>query len=126
MSKLSKMTGPDIRIGDEERTRTADRLAEHAAAGRLTVEELEQRLERANAAVFARDLQALEADLPAPAQRPHRDWRLPWVPLALVVAAIAASIAVGHPLAPLFILAFVLWRRLAHAAGPHRPPHLLA
>ena len=109
------MAGPDIRIGDEERTRAADRLAEHAAAGRLTVEELEQRLERVNRAVFARDLTALEADLPVPAQRPDR--MLPWAPLALLVAAIAASVAVGHPMVPLFILAFLMWR---HHTRHHR------
>jgi uncharacterized protein DUF1707 len=99
--------------------RAAERLAAHAAAGRLTVEELEQRLERANAAVFARDLSALEADLPAPAERVPLAWRAPWAPLLLVTAAaIAASIAVGHPLPPLFLVAFLLWR--------HRASHSLS
>jgi hypothetical protein len=104
----------EIRIGDDERSRAAERLAEHAAAGRLTVEELEQRLERANAAVYARDLQALEADLPDP-PAPRPPVQVPWVPVLLLVAAIAGSIAAGHPLPPLFILAFFLWRRLARA-----------
>jgi hypothetical protein len=104
----------ELRIGDDERSRAAERLAEHAAAGRLTVEELEQRLERANAAVYARDLQALEADLPGP-PAPRPPVHLPWLPVLLLVAAIAGSIAVGHPLPPLFILAFFLWRRLARA-----------
>jgi hypothetical protein len=104
----------DIRIGDEERSRAAERLAEHAAAGRLTVEELEQRLERANAAVYARDLRVLEADLPGP-PAPRPPLQLPWVPVLLLVAAIAASIAVGHPLPPLFIVAFLVWRRLARS-----------
>jgi hypothetical protein len=104
----------EIRVGDEERFRAAERLARHAAAGRLTVEELEQRLERANAAVYARDLQALEADLPGP-PAPRPPVQVPWVPVLLLVAAIAGSIAVGHPLPPLFILAFFLWRRLARA-----------
>jgi hypothetical protein len=111
---MGRMT--EIRIGDDERSRAAERLAEHAAAGRLTVEELEQRLERAHAAVYARDLQALEADLPGPpAPRPPVQVRVPWLPVLLLVAAIAGSIAVGHPLPPLFILAFFLWRRLARA-----------
>jgi hypothetical protein len=105
----------DIRIGDEERSRASERLAGHAAAGRLTVEELEQRLERANAAVYARDLRVLEADLPGP-PAPRPPLHLPWVPLLLLAAAIAASIAVGHPLPPLFIIAFFLWRRLDRMA----------
>jgi hypothetical protein len=63
----------DVRVGDRERSEAADRLAAHAAAGRLTVEELAQRLERAHAAVFARELAALEADLPMqPGRHEHR------------------------------------------------------
>jgi hypothetical protein len=62
----------DVRVGDRERSEAADRLAAHAAAGRLTVEELAQRLERAHAAVFARELAALEADLPMQPGRHER------------------------------------------------------
>ena len=61
-----------LRIGDRERTATAERLAAHAAEGRLSVEELESRLERAHAAVFGDELAALEADLPGP---PRGLWR---------------------------------------------------
>ena len=107
----------DVRVGDRERSEAADRLAAHAAAGRLGVEELEQRLERAQAAVFARDLTALEADLPTPAG--PREWRRPAPPLlgwvgtvcALLAAGALLSIAVGHPVfPPLLIAAFFLWR----------------
>ena len=42
-----------VRIGDAERIATADRLAAHAAAGRLTFDELEQRLERVRRPVTA-------------------------------------------------------------------------
>jgi Domain of unknown function (DUF1707) len=129
----------ELRIGDRERAAAADRLSAHHAAGRLSVEELERRLERADAAVFQHDLDALEADLPAldvPSGNPSARWRAgsrrgrprpvlpdawrgrPPVPLALPVALIAlglaASFAVGHPIAPLFIVAaFLLWRRAA-------------
>ena len=111
------------RIGDREREETAERLSAHAAAGRLTVEELEERLERAQRAVYATDLAELERDLPAPrhdrtptrgrGELPvHRTWRPAWpaFPLALLVLGIAATIAVGHPVAPLFIGLFLLWR----------------
>jgi hypothetical protein len=105
----------ELRIGDRERAAAAERLSAHHAAGRLSVDELEQRLERANAAVFAHDLDALEADLPRrPPGPPPRVW--PALPFALIALGVAGSIAVGHPLVPLFVLAaFLLWRRAACA-----------
>jgi hypothetical protein len=104
----------DLRIGDRDRAAAAERLSAHHAAGRLSVEELEQRLERANAAVYARELDALEADLPrrAPARR---DFNPPFA-YVLIAIGVAGSIAVGHPLVPLFLVAaFLLWRRAACA-----------
>ena len=107
----------ELRVGDRERAAAAERLSAHHAAGRLSVDELEQRLERANAAVFAHELDELEADLPrrTPAvARPPRAW--PALPFALIALGVAGSIAVGHPLVPLFaIAAFLLWRRAACA-----------
>lgn len=107
----------NIRVGDREREAAADRLSAHHADGRLSVDELEQRLERAHAAVFAHDLQALEADLPQRAPRPRpRVW--PPLPFALIALGVAGSLAVGHPLVPLFVIAaFLLWRRAIGTAG---------
>jgi hypothetical protein len=105
---------PDFRVGDRERAAAAERLSAHHAAGRLSVDELEQRLERANAAVFAHDLAVVETDLPRLEAESPRTW--PWLPFALIALGIAGSIAVGHPLAPLFLVAgFLLWRRAACA-----------
>src|SRR4051812_34638722 len=104
---------PDVRIGDREREQAADRLSGHAAAGRLSVEELEERLERVQAAVFTRELAAVEADLPGPRTRSARGRRTPppFAPLVVLAAAVALSVAVGHPIAPLFFLAvLLLWR----------------
>src|SRR4051794_41829171 len=88
-----------LRIGDRERSQAADRLAAHAAAGRLTVEELEQRLERAQAAVYVRELAALEADLPARRPRPEPPRRPPLLPAALarLPAGGLLTILVGPP-----------------------------
>jgi hypothetical protein len=106
------------RIGDREREAVADRLSAHAAAGRLSVDELELRLERAQRAVYDTDLEQLERDLPGRERRPAARgrgptalWR-PWPAMALAVLAlgIVATIAVGHPVAPLFIGLFLLWR----------------
>src|SRR3954447_22782755 len=100
-----------IRVGDREREQAADRLSKHAAAGRLSFEELERRLERAQNAVFARDLVALEAALPSPGGRPPaRRTPPPFVPIALLVLGVWLSVLAGHPIAPLFILALILWR----------------
>jgi hypothetical protein len=55
----------DLRASDAERERTVAQLRGHAAAGRLTVEELDERSERAYSARTLSDLAALVADLPA-------------------------------------------------------------
>jgi hypothetical protein len=117
MSKVYHMPS-DLRVGDRERAAAADRLSAHHAAGRLTVEELERRLERVGTAVFDHDLRAVEADLPSLSTRAGVPHAWPWVPfsVALIALGVAASVAVGHPVAPLFVLAaLLLWRRAACA-----------
>lgn len=59
MSDLSK-----LRAGDADREQLIDELREHAGAGRLTAEELEQRIGDAYAASTRADLDVLRADLP--------------------------------------------------------------
>ena len=54
----------DLRADDTERDQVADELRTHGAAGRLTVEELEARLEQALTAKTRRDLVHLLHDLP--------------------------------------------------------------
>ncbi|GAA3081594.1 DUF1707 SHOCT-like domain-containing protein [Streptosporangium carneum] len=61
------MTFPDdLRIGDAERDAAMDALREHYAQGRLTHEELDERLELVLSARTGRDLAAVGADLPDP------------------------------------------------------------
>lgn len=62
-------TTSELRIGDAERDAAAGRLGEHATRGRLTLEELEERLAAALSARTRRDLDALEHDLPRPRRR---------------------------------------------------------
>ena len=77
----------DMRVGDEERQATMDRLAAHFGAGRLTAEELDERTSAAAAATTAGDLAALERDLPRlDGERPRRPtfagahvWHLAWI-----------------------------------------------
>lgn len=66
----TRMPGrPELRIGDAERDRVCDLLAEHFQAGRLTAEEFDLRAESAVAAVTEGDLRRLLTDLPAPPTR---------------------------------------------------------
>jgi hypothetical protein len=55
---------PGIRASDEDRSRTADALGEHYAAGRLTLEEFHERLDQVYAATTQGELDRLMADLP--------------------------------------------------------------
>ena len=56
---------PEIRASDAERERVATELREHAAEGRLDVDELDERLQQAYDARTRGDLEQLTADLPA-------------------------------------------------------------
>ncbi len=70
---------PDLLIGDSERRTAADDLRGHYEAGRLTVDELEGRLERVHAARTESDLHEALRQLPSvklPSLRPRdRRWR---------------------------------------------------
>lgn len=55
----------ELRVSDRDRDATVSTLGEHAAAGRLTLDELEDRASRALAARTRDDLDALTRDLPS-------------------------------------------------------------
>ncbi len=57
-------SNPKIRCSDADRDRTAALLREHHAAGRLTAEEFNERLDLAYAAKTLGDLDELLSDLP--------------------------------------------------------------
>jgi Domain of unknown function (DUF1707) len=61
-----------LRASDADRDRTVAALRHHAAAGRLTLDELDTRSERAYTAQTLDELAQLQADLPAVATRPRR------------------------------------------------------
>ena len=58
-------SGFEMRVGDAEREATAAELREHYASGRLTLDELNDRIDRVFAAKTRGDLDALMRDLPA-------------------------------------------------------------
>ena len=65
----------ELRASDADRERVADRLRAAAGEGRLSADELEERLEAAFGARTEADLAPLTADLPAP--RPEAARRSP-------------------------------------------------
>ena len=71
---MSELSGPAdhslMRVSDSDRERAADVLREAAGHGRITMDELDERLELAYAARTYADLAAVTRDLPGPAQAP--------------------------------------------------------
>lgn len=65
----------DLRVSDREREQVADLLSAHAAEGRLTLEELDARVDGAYAARTRAELAALTRDLPAAAGGERPDAR---------------------------------------------------
>ena len=55
---------PDVRVSDQQREDTARAIREHFAAGRITHDELDDRLQTAYSARTQQELTALLADLP--------------------------------------------------------------
>jgi hypothetical protein len=58
-------SGYEMRVSDAEREATAAELREHYAAGRLTLDELNERIDKAFAAKTRGDLNATMTDLPS-------------------------------------------------------------
>jgi hypothetical protein len=88
----------DLRASDAERERVVEALRSHAAAGRLSVDELEARIDRTYAAATRADLRELTNDLPAaPTRRPRRkesEWRA-WASVSVLLLVIWAATGAG-------------------------------
>jgi hypothetical protein len=95
-----------VRIGDAERDQAVSELGDHFAAGRLTREEFDARVDEAMTARFDSDLQPLFADLPRTEPVPSRQagpslslrtgwlmllWMLPFVLISAVVVAVVLN-----------------------------------
>ena len=68
---MTSESGDSLRVSDAERDATIHTLGEHAAVGRLTLDELEDRASQALAARTRGELAALTSDLPAEAGAPQ-------------------------------------------------------
>jgi hypothetical protein len=67
----------DLRIGDAERDLAMAQLREHFVAGRLTFDELTERIDAALVAKTQRQIDRLLADLPRPPGSPARSRNCP-------------------------------------------------
>src|SRR6267154_1801866 len=91
------MTEPDasLRVSDAERDQTLRVLGEHAAVGRLTLDELEERSGQALAARTRGELATLTSDLPADAAAPMTGTPVPAAsrrqPVRWMVAILSGS-----------------------------------
>ena len=109
----------DLRIGDAERDAAMAQLREHFVAGRLTFDELSERIDAALAAKTQRQIDGLMADLPRP-PRVHR--AEPGLPAPapdagrfLVFAMLLFALAT-------WILIMAWMSRYSHLDGQYPPP----
>lgn len=118
------MSGPDdLRVGDAERTRVTEALHDHFAQGRLTQDELEERLDATLAAKTVGDLRQVTHDLPpaAPSAPPtvprpvYRRPRPPFFALFVAMFLIVAALTSGPwgPLVGVIKVIFVGWLVMA-------------
>lgn len=111
----------DLRIGTPERERALALLGEHLGAGRLDVDEYEQRCSRVAGARFSSEVAAPFSDLPhprpelaadpRPAHHPPRATALLWAGVGLAVVVLAVVTKQALLLALLLLGAVVLFRR---------------
>ena len=115
---------PRMRAGDADRAKTVEKLGRHLAEGRLSVDEFDERVSSAHAAVHLDELPPLLADLPADPPPPARRPAGPpaWLPPAGAVVLIAlllswSAVMAVHgipPVLPLLLLFLVGRNRRWH------------
>jgi hypothetical protein len=114
----------DLRASDAERERVVAFMREHALAGRLNDEELEERIGLAYAAVTVGDLERLIFDLPRghrPAPRQHGappQRRPDFKPVLMVCGAVFLALTVGPIVLGLAVGLLALVFTLGFLLGP--------
>ena len=115
---------PRIRASDADRDRTAALLREHHAAGRLTAEEFNERLDKAYAAKTLGDLDQLLSDLPgidlyhlpdhSVERRGPTSFGLPWLLAPRGLGISPAWRAAWGSWATVSLVAFLAWLLSGH------------
>jgi len=120
---------PSVRVGDVERDAAAAELGEHYAAGRLTIDELHERLGLVLSARTRADLTRVLADLPtirrparppAPASPPSREQYEPADHAGRLAAVALLLVAI---LIWLFTVALFTRHGYYHPQGGYFPGH---
>jgi DUF1707 SHOCT-like domain len=119
-----------LRIGDAERDRAITALGDHFAAGRLSTEEFEERVDQAIRARFNDELEPLFVDLPRAAEptmearsNNQSDAHLAWSPMVwlaplLVVCAVVTAVILSAPwLVWMLLWVFLITRLFRHRRG---------
>jgi Domain of unknown function (DUF1707) len=121
-------TGSNIRVSDAEREVVATQLREHYADGRLTLDELNERLDQVFAAKTRADLSVITRDLPmTPPLTPglpagsSRAWQDATSGSSGRSGPRRGAFAALVPLIALFWLFVVLGSLFAFGLGGHRP-----
>ena len=123
---------PGIRASDEDRGRTAAALGEHYAAGRLTLEEFQERLDKTYAATTLGDLDDLTTDLPGtdlaqlPAALPPSSGGSPPLPQQRLPGSVRGPVGGSSPAwlaawrfwLAISVGAFVIWLLSGASGGP--------
>lgn len=111
---------PSLRASDADREQAAARLRHATAEGRISAQELEERLEVLFAARTYGELDALLADLPV--TRPSSSPRVPVAPLGGAIAAVMLLVSMLSMLAVVraHSAAEVVGSRVRPFADPHR------
>ncbi|HLI15399.1 MAG TPA: DUF1707 domain-containing protein [Acidimicrobiales bacterium] len=113
----------DLRASDADRDAAVDELRRHASVGRLTIDELDERIGRALRSKTLGELEDLLADLPVEppepvVPRPQPLWTRPAVRAAalrlgaLDLFCVLAWALSGHPVQfwPAWVILFSVWR----------------
>jgi hypothetical protein len=118
----------DVRVSNAEREEVIERLHRHAAEGRLTLDEFEERVDEVYAAKTGAQLRATLRELPEPGVggghggRPcagsyRGPWRVPrigFVPVPLIVLGVVIAIVVLTP-ARFPLIPIAIWSMVAIA-----------
>jgi hypothetical protein len=124
--RTSTIPDDDVRASDAEREEVVSALRTHAGDGRLSVDELSDRIDRAHAVRTRRELNALLSDLPRQ-PRPRRDERAEfgehlrsYLSVMALLVVIWALTGMGYfwPIWPAVGWGFFV---LTHASAARRP-----
>ena len=109
---------PGLRASDEDRGRIAAALGEHYAAGRLTLEEFQERLDKVYAATTLGELDRLMADLPGTDLGRLPERRAPGPVQVPPGGSVLAWRAAWRFWLALSVVAFVIWLLGGASGGP--------